>query len=207
MKILIVDDDQLIRDGLKTMIRLEDGFTSVDTVSNGQEALDYCINHHPDVVVMDIRMPIMDGVIATKEIKKLFPTLKIVILTTFNDIEYLREAVKAGVEGYILKTKPIDQIIENIRSVYNGHVIYEKEVSNLLSKIITDKKNKQIISDLTGKELEIIKLIADGLSNKEIANAVYMSEGTVRNYISSILEKLKLRDRTQLAIYFIRNIE
>lgn len=208
MHVLIVDDDSLIRDGLKMMVSLEDDIENVGTAKNGEEAIRYCMEAKPDVVVMDIRMPIMDGVLATKKLKEMYSDIKIIILTTFNDKDYLREAVSAGAEGYILKSQPADQIIANIRSVHQGHVVFEKEVSLLLKELMKEKeKPKMKLDHLTEKELNVIRCIGEGMSNKEIAAELFVGEGTVRNYISAILDKLNLRDRTQLAIYYIRYIE
>lgn len=208
MHVLVVDDDSLIRDGLKMMISMEDDVTEAATAENGEEAIRYCQKQLPDVVVMDIRMPVMDGVIATKRLKEQYPELKVIILTTFTDKEYLREAVSAGAEGYILKSKPADQIIDNIRSVYKGHVVFEKEVSLLLNELMREQKVVRESYDvLTDKEVAVVRCIGQGMSNKEVAAELFVGEGTVRNYISVILDKLQLRDRTQLAIFYIRNME
>lgn len=209
MKVLIVDDDALIRDGLKILLELEEDIEVVGTAPNGYEAIKVCEKTQPDVVLMDIRMPVMDGVQATKQIKEQYKNIKVLMLTTFKDVEYIRSAVKCGAEGYILKSKPSESIIESLRTVYAGNVVFEKEVAGLLSEMVEAEENKKSLEDLnlTSKECDIMKLISLGLSNKEIAEKLYISEGTIRNYISGILVKLDLRDRTQLAIFYIRNIE
>ncbi|ETI66874.1 response regulator transcription factor [Neobacillus vireti] len=205
MKILIVDDDALIRDGLKILIDLENDFEVTGTAANGQEAFEMCQKQRPDLVLMDIRMPIMDGVLGTKLIKQHFNTIKVVILTTFKDDDYIKEAIKSGAEGYILKNQPSDSIIESLRAVGKGNIVLEREVASALSTMLKDEKKAPLKLDLSDRELEILGLIAEGLSNKEIAQRIYLSEGTIRNYTTGLLEKLKLRDRTQLAIYYLKN--
>lgn len=208
MKLLIVDDDSLIRDGLKMILEAEEGFSVVGTASNGQEALKMCTELQPEIVIMDIRMPVMDGVQATRLIKEQFRGIKILLLTTFKDMEYIRSAVKFGAEGYVLKSNSSESIIESIRSVYSGNVVYGKEVAGLLSDLV--EKEKRLTCEelnITQKEYEIMGLISNGLSNKEISEKLFISEGTLRNNISVLLDKLDLRDRTQLAIFFIRKLE
>ena len=208
MKILIVDDDDLIRDGLKMILDLEEDFYVVGTASNGQEAIKLCMDIAPDIVLMDIRMPIMDGVQATKLIKRQFQHIKILLLTTFKDIEYIRSAVKYGAEGYVLKSNSTQSIIESIKTIYSGNVVYEKQVAGLLSEMLSkEKKNLKEAINITTREYEMMEFLSKGCSNKEISEKLYISEGTVRNNISVLLDKLNLRDRTQLAIYFIRNLE
>jgi DNA-binding NarL/FixJ family response regulator len=206
MRVLLVDDDALIRDGLKMILELEADIEVVGTAANGQDAIVQCTEKLPDVVLMDIRMPIMDGVQATKLIKEQFQTIKILFLTTFKDIEYIRSGVKYGAEGYVLKSSSSESIIESLRMVFRGNVVYDKVIAAMLSDLVGI--NKHILPEeagITPKEHEIMKCICDGLSNKEIADTLFMGEGTVRNYISNILEKLQLRDRTQLAVFYMRN--
>ncbi|GAA0335220.1 response regulator transcription factor [Bacillus carboniphilus] len=205
MKVLIVDDDALIRDGLKILIDLEEDLQVIGTASNGQEAFDFCQIQKPDLVLMDIRMPVMDGVQGTQLIKKYDSNIKVVILTTFKDDDYIKEAIKSGAEGYILKNQPTDSIIESLRAVGKGTIVFEKEVASSLSAMLRDKKTVPEQFDLTKRELEILELIAEGLSNKEIADRIYLSVGTIRNYITTLLEKLQLRDRTQLAIFYLKH--
>ncbi|HZK54234.1 MAG TPA: response regulator transcription factor [Desulfosporosinus sp.] len=208
MKVLIVDDDALIREGLKILLEIEADFLVVGTASNGQEALEMCRKEKPDLVLMDIRMPVMDGVLGTKLIKSHFKDIKVVILTTFKDDEYIKEALKSGAEGYILKNQPADSIIESLRAVAKGNIVLEREVANALSAML--KEGKKVAPerlDISQRELEILKLVGEGLSNREIAERLYLSEGTTRNYVTALLEKLGFRDRTQLAIFYIRNCE
>ena len=208
MKVLIVDDDALIREGLKILLEIEEDFLVVGTASNGQEAFEMCQKEKPDLVLMDIRMPVMDGVLGTKLIKSHFKDIKVVILTTFKDDEYIKEALKSGAEGYILKNQPADSIIESLRAVGKGSIVLEREVANALSSML--KEGKKVAPerlDISQRELGILKLVGEGLSNREIAERLNLSEGTTRNYVTGLLEKLGFRDRTQLAIFYIRNCE
>ncbi|EHQ88494.1 response regulator transcription factor [Desulfosporosinus youngiae] len=208
MKVLIVDDDALIREGLKILLEIEDDFQVVGTASNGHEALEMCRKEKPELVLMDIRMPVMDGVLGTKLIKSQFREIKIVILTTFKDDEYIKEALKSGAEGYILKNQPADSIIESLRTVGKGNIVLEREVANTLSSMLKEsKKATPERLNISPREFEILKLVGEGLSNREIAESLNISEGTTRNYVTGLLEKLGFRDRTQLAIFFIRNCE
>jgi DNA-binding NarL/FixJ family response regulator len=206
LKILIVDDDALIRDSLKILLGLEDDIEVVGTASNGQEAFELVHEKTPDIVLMDIRMPVMDGVLGTKLIKESFKEVKVVILTTFKDDEYIKEAIKNGAEGYILKNQSSDSIIEGLRAVYKGNTVFEKDVVNIITSMF-DNKKKKIPEDfgLTEREATILTLLSEGLSNKEIAEKMFLGDGTVRNYITTLLEKLQLRDRTQLAIFYLKN--
>jgi len=208
-----VDDDALIRDGLKMLIEMEDDFEVIGTAANGQEAFEMCQLNSPDLVLMDIRMPVMDGVQGTQLIKRHFQNMKVVLLTTFKDDEYIKEAVKSGAEGYILKNQSSDSIIESLRAVGKGNTVFEKEVAQALSGLLKEDKkpvstigvNKRVSTiGLNPRELEVLALVADGYSNKEIAELLFLSEGTVRNYVTTLLEKLQFRDRTQLAIFYLK---
>lgn len=205
MKVLIADDDALIRESLKILLDMEDDIEVIETVSNGQEAFDICHKERPDIILMDIRMPVMDGVLGTKLIKNSFKDVKIVILTTFKDDEYIREAIKNGAEGYILKNQSSDSIIDSLRTVHKGNTVFQKDVANTLTSMLEKEKRRKLDVDLTQRERDVIKLISEGLSNREISGKLYLSEGTVRNYVTTLLEKLELRDRTQLAIYYLKN--
>lgn len=208
MKVLIVDDDALIRDSLSILFRLEEDFEVVGTASNGREAFEKCKKEMPDIVLMDVRMPVMDGVIGTKLIKENFKNIKVVILTTFKDDEYIMEAVKNGAEGYILKNQSSDSIIESIRTVAKGNAVFERNVADALTSMLKEEKKKPNTNiNLTEREMDVLSLVAEGLSNKEISEKLFLSDGTVRNYVTNLLEKLQLRDRTQLAIFFLKNFE
>ena len=199
MKLIAVDDDGLIRDSLKLLLESEDGWT-VRTAADGDEALLLCHKEQPDVILMDVRMPVCDGVAATRLIKEAYPKVKIVMLTTFTDDGYISSAIDAGAEGYLLKSTPADGIVERIRAVEKGAMVFDKGVG------LSAKKSDTIsFPELTERENEVLSLIAAGLSNGEIAEKIYLSQGTVRNTVSSILDKLDLRDRTQLAVHYWKN--
>jgi DNA-binding NarL/FixJ family response regulator len=201
MKLLIVDDDGLIRDSLKILFETKENWLA-RTAENGQTALEMCKEEPPDIILMDIRMPVCDGVEATRRIKADFPDVKIIMLTTFTDDGYISSAINAGAEGYLLKSTPADGIIERIRAVEKGAMVFDKGVNLNVSK--TEKVSS--FAELTARENEILSLVATGLSNNEIAAKLFLSQGTVRNAVSAILEKLDLRDRTQLAVYYWKNI-
>jgi DNA-binding NarL/FixJ family response regulator len=203
MKVLIVDDDALIRDGLKVLLEMEDGFEVAGVAANGREAFAMCQELKPDLVLMDVRMPVMDGVLATGLIKSHCAEIKVVILTTFKDDEYIEQAVKNGAEGYILKSQSLESIVDSLRVVGEGNTVFEKEVAGTLYAILSGEKKKDPASfQITNREFDILKMIGEGSSNQEIAGKLFLSQGTVRNYISNLLLKLDLRDRTQLAIFY-----
>lgn len=208
MRVLIVDDDALIRDSLKLLLELEEDFQVVGLAADGQEAIQQCQHDLPDLVLMDIRMPVMDGVMGTKRIKELYPQTQVVILTTFRDDEYIKEALKNGAEGYILKSQTADSIVESLRAVAKGNIVLERHVASSLSAMLREGgKTTPAQYSLTERELEILTQVGQGLSNREISAKLFLSEGTVRNYVTALLEKLDLRDRTQLAIFYVRNFE
>lgn len=199
MNIIIVDDDYLVVNSLKTIIGTQ-GIEVLDVGYNGLEAIELFEKYRPDLVLMDIRMEKLNGIDATKEILKIDPNAKILLITTFQDDEYISAALSLGCKGYILKQN-IKGIIPAISAVHSGNLVFDsKIVSNI-------KKQTKIDIDvnLSPRELDILLLVADGFNNKEIANKLFLSEGTIRNYISIMLEKLDLRDRTQLAIYYYKN--
>ncbi len=211
IKVLLVDDEKMITSGLMIILQTYEDIHVVGTASNGEEALHACIREKPHVVLMDIRMPKCDGVLGTKLIKERFNDVKILILTTFNDVEYIHEALKHGASGYILKDSDYDSIYEGIKACVKGNVVVNPEVA---SKIINEnvKYNTKSSMDkikrefeLSDKEIGIIREVANGLSNKEIGDKLFLSEGTIKNNISNILSKLALRDRTQLTIFAFKN--
>lgn len=206
IKILIVDDEKLIREGLKIMLSIYDDIKVVGTTENGYEALEFCKNNLVDVVLMDIRMEKCDGVMGTRLIKEQFEKIKVIILTTFKDKEYIQEAMKYGAFGYLLKDSSHDVIYEGIKTAFKGNIVVHPEVaSTILHNTINNDKKDIGKYNLTEKEIEIIKGISDGLTNKEISEKMYLSEGTIKNNITSILSKLGLRDRTQIVIFAFKN--
>jgi len=203
IRVLIVDDQALIREGLSLMLGLYDEIEIVGQANNGQEAVDFIENIEVDLVLMDIRMPVMDGVEATKIIKEKYPQVKIIILTTFNEDEYIFNGLKSGADGYILKDISSRKLVDTIKSVYKGDVLLHGHVAKTLASAVIDKRDTEkenILNRLTARELEIANLVAKGKSNREISEILYITEGTVKNHVTKILDKLELRDRTQLAL-------
>lgn len=206
MNIVIVDDDQLVSLSLKTILEASGEINVIAMGSNGNDAISLYAQHRPDVLLMDIRMEGLNGLDAATQIIKEFPDAKILLLTTFSDDEYIIKAIHLGAKGYILK-QDFESITPALHAVYNGQTVFGNEVMNKIPTLMQAKQNTEFLSDeLNEKECEIIALVADGLNNKEIATKIFLSEGTVRNYISNILEKLELRDRTQLACFYYKNI-
>ncbi len=213
IKVLIADDQELIRQSLKIVLSVSQDLEVVDTVSNGAEAVKSVGIHRPDVVLMDVRMPEMDGVEATRIIKERYPQTSVIVLTTFDDDEYVFGALKNGASGYLLKGSGVSELAESIKIAYHGGAMINP---NIASKVISQfshlAKNSTMISvddravqDISKSEWPIIRSVGCGMSNKEISQALCLSEGTVRNAISSVLYKLNLRDRTQLAIWAVQS--
>ena len=209
IKVLLADDDALIREGLNIILGMDPDFSVAACASNGREAVAEAIARPDiDVALIDIRMPIMDGVEATREICSK-TTVKVLILTTFDDDDHIRDAIRAGAQGYLLKNNTPDKIKSSIRLVYQGGSVMEglvlEKLRNNLSEGRRDAIPAQVLdkSLFSERELEIMKLIAEGLSNRKIASSLFISEGTVKNYITSILDKTHLEHRTQVAIYYI----
>ena len=205
IKVLIVDDDALIRDSLKMILDLDPDIEVTGICSNGEEAWRFCREKKIDVVLMDIRMPVCDGIVGTKRIKESCPDTKVLILTTFQDDEYIIQALKNGAQGYILKNTPSQKIREQIKLVNGGTMLIHPDVAIRLSNLLNHDQDKDLSGyDLTPRETEIIKKVSEGLSNKEIADKLFLGESTIKNYISAILDKLGLRDRTQIAVFYLR---
>ena len=203
IKLLIADDDSLIREGLKIILGMDDSFEIVACVENGLQAVEFCTNNQVDVALLDVRMPVMNGVQAVREIYGKTGT-KPLILTTFDDDEFITDAIKYGAKGYILKNNPPDKIKDAIRMVHGGNTVMQDVVLDKIKEgLDTNKSSKLDKSLFSERELEIMEHIAKGLSNKEIAKELYISEGTTKNYITSILNKTGLEHRTQIAIYYI----
>ena len=195
MRILIVDDDEMVINSLTVLLDIDPDIEVSGSAANGREAVAYCMKHKPDLVLMDIQMPVMDGILACRQIKKAKPDIKVLMLTTFHDYHNIHRSLQAGASGYLLKSDSLEKQILTIKSVYHGLPIISEEALSSFSE--SYKENV-----LTTRENELLELIGQGFSNKEIAGQLYISEGTVRNTISLMLDKLRLRDRTQLAIYY-----
>ncbi|MBF0992979.1 MAG: response regulator [Granulicatella sp.] len=205
IKVMLVDDEQLIRSGLKIMLETYPDIEVIHQAGNGREAFECCQKEVPDVVLMDIRMPVSTGIEGTKLIKEAYPEVKIVMVTTFQDTEYIVEAMQYGASGYLLKDSSYEAIYDGIKVALSGKVVMDATVSEKLvmqPKAPTTIEKTDISSlGLTEREIELIRLVSQGLNNKEISEALFLSEGTVKNNISTILSKLSLRDRTQLVIF------
>ena len=205
IKVMLVGDEQLIRSGLKIMLETYPDIEVIHQAGNGREAFECCKIEVPDVVLMDIRMPVSTGIEGTKLIKEAYPEVKIVMVTTFQDTEYIVEAMQYGASGYLLKDSSYEAIYDGIKVALSGKVVMDATVSEKLvmqPKAPTTIEKTDISSfGLTEREIELIRLVSQGLNNKEISEALFLSEGTVKNNISTILSKLALRDRTQLVIF------
>ncbi|MFH7028307.1 MAG: response regulator [Heteroscytonema crispum UTEX LB 1556] len=207
IKVLLVDDQNLIRQGLKALLELEPDLDIVGEAENGENAINSIAELHPDVVLLDIRMPIMDGVAATREIQKRFTGIKVLMLTTFDDEEYVKAALENGAMGYLLKDTPSEELAAAIRAVHKGYTqLGPGIVKKLLTQFppVTPTQSTPLpanLTELTPREKEVLRLIATGANNREIAQQLYISEGTVKNHVTNILNRLNLRDRTQAAIF------
>ena len=212
IKILIADDQELIRESLKIILDMNSDIKVVGLAEDGQKVLEQLEKNLPDIILMDIRMPELDGVLCTKIVKEKYPDVKIIILTTFDDDEYVFYALKYGASGYLLKGCSVQELTSAIHTVMNGGSILNQGVitkvvklfSQLAQSNIAMKVDTKNISELNRTEHNIASLVGRGLSNKEIAEALFLSEGTIRNALSSALSKLNLRDRTQLAIFAVQ---
>lgn len=212
IKLLIAEDQELMRQSLQIILGREPGFEVIDAVQNGLEVIQSIRGEKPDVILMDIRMPKMDGVACTQIIKENYSDIKIIILTTFDDDEYVFNALKYGASGYLLKGISTKELADAIRKVYQGTAMINEDIASKVVKLFSRMAQSNLAiqideqqkADLKNTEWKIIAQIGRGMSNKEIAGKLKLSEGTVRNSLSTILSKLNLRDRTQLAIWAVQ---
>ncbi len=205
MKVVIVDDDAIVAMSMRTILTAGGDVEVPELGSDGEDAVRLYEKHLPDILLTDIQMKKLNGLEAAARILEKYPDAKIILLTTFLDDGYIREALRVGAKGYILK-QDYEGVLPALRAVYSGQSVFGKEIINEIPKLIREKNTDVYTRNgITDKEFEIIKLVADGLSNKEIADRLCLSDGTVRNYISLVLDKLKLRDRTQLAVFYYKN--
>ncbi|MFN8594869.1 MAG: response regulator transcription factor [Anaerolineae bacterium] len=199
--VLLADDQRLMREGLATLLALADDIEIVGQAADGQEAIDLAKRHKPDVILMDIQMPRVDGIAATQAIKAALPDTKVIMLTTFSDDEYLMAGLRSGAIGYLLKDMPSEQLAEAIRSAAKGQSPIGPEMArklvNLVAQVPAVAPKPAAVGELSDREIEVLRLIAAGLSNKEIAEKLVIAEGTAKNHVSNILSKLEARDRAQ----------
>lgn len=212
IRLVIVDDDILIRESLRIIIGIDPEIEVVAILENGKECIDYLCKNQVDIVLLDMRMPIMTGEEVLEEISKRKINVKVLILTTFDEERLISSAIKHKTSGYLLKSSKPDKIISGIKSVHLGNGVFESEI---VSKLVISNQNEENkykdnnldIYGLTDREKEIVKLISKGLSNKEISSDIFLSEGTVKNHITSILSKMNLKHRTQIAIEYLSRSE
>ena len=205
MKLILIDDDQLVVSALKMILEALPDLEVAATANDGSEALHLYKEHRPDVLLMDIRMEKTDGLEAAAQVLSQFPDARILLLTTLSDDEYIIKALRLGAKGYLLK-QDYQNIAPAVRAVSSGQTVFGDEITSRIPELMTQAPSgfDYEAHGISERELEVIRLTAEGLSNREIASRLYLSEGTVRNYLSSILDKLELRDRTQLAVFYLR---
>jgi DNA-binding NarL/FixJ family response regulator len=208
MKVIICDDQAIVRDGLEMLLKLEPDIEVVGIAEEGATAVEMVAQGAPDLVLMDLKMPIMNGVEATRQIRTKHPEVKVLVLTTYDDDEWVLDAIQAGASGYLLKDTPRDEVVKAIRGTVAGKTYVDPSVAG---KVLHQASSHQtqpatlITSKLTDKEIEILSLLAKGLNNADIASRMCLSEGTVRNHVSAIMAKLGVSDRTQAAIIAIQH--
>jgi DNA-binding NarL/FixJ family response regulator len=203
IKVLIVDDQPILREGLKSLLSTCEDIDVIAEAGNGKEAIEQLTHVTPDVILMDIRMPVLNGVEATKHIKEKYPSVIIIILTTFDDDQYILDALRNGASGYLLKDMGIQQLAAAIRDGVSGNVLLPGRIANKLTMMINPLNNAQVdFSEYSTREKDIIQLLVKGYSNVEIAETLYLSIGTVKNYVSQIYAKANVADRSNAVIYF-----
>ena len=212
IKVALADDQTIVREGIKMILSLDGELNVIFEAGDGNELLDKMKLHKPDVVLMDIRMPVLDGVEATRIIKEKYPDVRVIILTTFNEDEYIFQGLKNGADGYILKDSNSEDIIRAIKTAHAGNILLNPEVAAKVVRALnakdpgrTERKSGGILKLLTLRELDVARLVAEGKSNREICENLFLSEGTVKNYVTRILEKLELNSRTELAVFMMTN--
>ncbi|WP_303804098.1 response regulator transcription factor [Ruminococcus flavefaciens] len=204
INVILADDVKILRAGLKAVLISDEDINVVAEASDGKEAYEMCVRYKPDVVLMDMRMPDYDGGYGTRKIKDTLPDIKVLVLTTFDDKETVEKAISSGADGYILKEMDNDKIINSIKAVAGGINVFCNNIFRSIKKdVLLQQDGKNF--DLSERDVNILRLICDGLDNKEIASQLFLAEGTVRNSVSKLLEKLNVKDRTQLAVFAIKN--
>lgn len=206
IRILIVDDHHVVRRGLVFFLRTQKDFDIVGEAANGREAVEMVLSLNPDVILMDLAMPEMDGIQATRLIKKAHPNVKVLMLTSFSDQDHVIPALEAGASGFQLKDIEPDELVASIKKVMNGeNQLHPKATNHLLANLAKGKQQKKLLEELTKRELEVLTEIAKGKSNKEIAATLFITEKTVKTHVSNLLSKLELADRTQAALYAVKH--
>ena len=208
VKVLICDDQAVVCEGLELILNADPEIEVVGLAYDGSEALEMIPGTQPDLVLMDLNMPVMNGIHATREIKKGYPEIKVLVLTTFGEDEWVFDAVRSGADGYLLKGTPREKLVAAVKGTAAGEAHIDPEVGGKLLAQVAQNPAQQdttVAADLSERELEVLKLLAQGLTNAEIAERLYLTRGTVRNYVSAILGKLDVDDRTQAAILAIRH--
>ena len=210
IRVLVVDDQRLVREGIASLLALQEGIEVIETAGNGREAVMHARQLRPDLVLMDIRMPVLDGIAAAERLKEEMPEIKVVMLTTFDDEEYIVKSLKAGAVGYLMKDIPTDELAKAVRVVMGGSGVMAPGILGIMTERLDSgigqsgpsvtPEQQALWDGLSTKEQDILKCLARGDTNREIADEVCLSEGTVKNYISGILATLDLRDRTQAAL-------
>ncbi|WP_071517393.1 response regulator transcription factor [Geitlerinema sp. PCC 9228] len=206
IKLLLADDQSIVREGLRSLLQAKPDLEVVGEAENGQIALEQAIALQVDVVLMDVRMPVMDGVAATRHLYERAPEIKVLVLTTFDDDEYVSQSMRYGAKGYLLKDTPSEELAEAIRAVYKGYTQLGPGLFEKAMAAPPPADDPPALELLTPREREVLRLIAQGYSNREIASQLYISERTVKNHVNSILHRLDLRDRTQAAIFATRHL-
>lgn len=208
MKVVICDDQAIVRDGLEMLLKLEPDIEVVGIAEDGAAAVEMAAKKKPDLVLMDLKMPVMNGVEATRQIRANHPEVKVLVLTTYDDDEWVFDAIQAGASGYLLKDTPRDEVIKAIRGTVTGKTYVDPSVAGKVLRQASTHQTQPatlITSKLTDREIEVLRLIARGLNNADIADRLFLSEGTVRNHVSAILAKLGVSDRTRAAIIAIQH--
>jgi DNA-binding NarL/FixJ family response regulator len=206
IRLLLVDDQVLFRQGLASLLGLEPDLEVVGQADDGLAAISLATQLQPDVILMDMRMPVCDGIQATQQIHESHPQIRILVLTTFDEDEFIWDSLRAGAAGYLLKNTPSEQVAAAIRTVHQGHSQLGPTIAARLFAQLPTPRLPEIAKALSQRELDILKLLANGMSNREIAQQLYLTEGTVKNYITRILQQLQLRDRTQAALWAQQNL-
>jgi NarL family two-component system response regulator LiaR len=208
MKIILCDDQAVIRDGLEMLLNLERDIEVIGTAQDGAEAVELVGKKQPDLVLMDLKMPIMNGIEATRQIRAKYPKVKVLVLSTYDDDEWVFDAIRAGASGYLLKDASRESIIEAVRGTAEGKSFLDPNIAGKLINQVASNQTQpaSLLTDkLTEREVDVLRLIAKGFNNADIAARLHLSEGTIRNHVSAILEKLSVSDRTQAAVIAIQH--